>query len=175
MPLPPDSPLARLLAGPTRPGALVWIGLRPARKAAMVSTASARLVAGRGLEGDHYDGARNGPRQVTIVAAEDLGAIAGFLGEETAAPEQLRRNLVTRGINLLALKDRRFRIGEVVLQGSGECAPCGLMEITLGSGGYNAARGRGGITARVVEGGEVRVGNTLVRLDPDGETVQDLA
>jgi MOSC domain-containing protein YiiM len=171
---PPDSPFTRLLAGPMGPGALAWIGLRPARKAAMVNTVSARLIAGRGLGRDHYDGACNGPRQVTPVATEDRGAIAGFLGKETAAPEQLCRNLATRGIYLLALKDRRFRIGEVALQDSGECAPCGLMEITLGSGGYKAASGRCGITARVVEDGEARVGDTVVRLDPDGATAPDL-
>jgi MOSC domain-containing protein YiiM len=131
MPVAPGSPLARLLAGPVRLGAVAWIGLRPARKAAMVAPASARLVAGRGLEGDHYDSARNGPRQLTLVAVEDLAAIAAFLGQDAVAPGQLRRNLVTRGVNLMALKDRRFRIGDVVLQGSGECAPCGLMEITL--------------------------------------------
>lgn len=174
MPPAPDSPLARLLAGPVRTGALGWIGRRPARKAAMVAPVSARLIAGRGLEGDHYDSARNGPRQVTLVAAEDLAAIASFLGQDAVAPDRLRRNLVTHGVNLLALKDRRFRIGEAVLHGSGECAPCGLMEITLGPGGYNAVRGRGGITARVVEGGEIRLGDTIQRLDADGAERDDL-
>jgi MOSC domain-containing protein YiiM len=174
MPIDPDSPLGRLLAGPVRPGEVAWIGLRPARKAAMLEPPSARLVAGRGLEGDHYDTRRDGPRQVTLVAAEDIAAVAGFLGR-AAAPEQLRRNLVTRGINLLALKDRRFRIGEALLEGSGECAPCGLMEITLGPGGYNAVRGRGGITARVIEGGAVRIGDSVARIDPDGATRAELA
>jgi MOSC domain-containing protein YiiM len=77
------------------------------------------------------------------------------------APELLRRNLVTRGINLLALKDRRFRIGAALLEGSGECAPCSRMEETFGPGGYNAVRGHGGITARVIRGGTVRVGDPI--------------
>lgn len=174
MPPAPDSPLARLLAGPVRAGRLDWIGLRPARKAAAVSAKSARLVAGRGLDGDHYDSRRDGPRQVTLVAAEDLAAIASFLGQAAVAPDQLRRNLVTRGVNLLALKDRRFRIGEVVLQGSGECAPCGLMEITLGPGGFNAARGRGGITARVIAGGDIHLGDRIERLDADDAQPSEL-
>ena len=62
------------------------------------------------VEGDRYDTQRNGPRQVTLVAAEDLAAVAAFLGMREIAPELLRRNLVIRGINLLALKDRRFRV-----------------------------------------------------------------
>src|SRR5258708_35589156 len=155
----PDSPIGRLLAGPMRPGQLAWIGLRPARMAPVLSKASAILIAGRGIEGDHYDTKRNGPRQVTLIAIEGLAATAAFLGIAEIAPELLRRNLVTRGINLLAVKDRRFRVGAALLEGSGECAPCGRMESTLGPGGYNAVRGHGGITARIVEAGEVRVGD----------------
>jgi len=161
----PDSPLGRLLAGPVRPGQLAWIGLRPERKADMRVVEQATAIAGRGLDGDHYDTRRNGPRQITLVAAEDLAAMAAFLGAEAVSPQQLRRNLVTRGVNLLAIKDRRFRIGDALLEGAGECAPCGLMETLLGPGGYNAARGRGGILARVLEGGELRVGDPVTRVD----------
>jgi MOSC domain-containing protein YiiM len=72
---------------------------------------------------------------------------------------------VTEGINLLALKGRRFRVGEAVLETSGECHPCSRMEETLGVGGYNALRGHGGLTARVIKGGVIRVGDTVARLD----------
>jgi MOSC domain-containing protein YiiM len=164
--LSPQSPLARLLAGPVRAGEVAWIGLRQARLGPIVSVTSAVLVAARGLEGDRYDTRHNGPRQVTLIAAEDLAAIAAFLGLNDVAPELLRRNLVTRGINLIALKDRRFRIGSAVLAWSGECAPCSRMETNLGPGGYNAVRGRGGITARVIEGGEIRLGDPIERVQP---------
>lgn len=144
---------------------MAWIGLRPVRLGPMLAPTTAILVAGRGLEGDHYGSRRNGPRQVTLIAQEDVAAIAAFLGRVEVAPELLRRNLLTRGINLIALKDRRFRVGPVLLEGSGECAPCSRMETSLGAGGYNAVRGHGGITARVVEGGEVRLGDTVERVD----------
>lgn len=164
--LPTDSLIGRLLAGPMRPGRLEWIGLRPARRAAVEIRNSATLIAAHGLQGDRYRTERNGPRQVTLVAAEDLAAIAAFLGVPEVAPELLRRNLVIRGINLLALKDRRFRVGATLLEGSGECAPCSLMEEALGPGGYNAMRGHGGITARVIEGGDIIVGDMVARDDP---------
>jgi MOSC domain-containing protein YiiM len=96
---------------------------------------------------------------------EDLAAIAAFLGLAEVGPALVRRNFVTRGINLWALKDRRFRVGAALLEGSGDCTPCGFMEENLGPGGYNAVRGHGGITARVVEGGEIRVGDVVERVD----------
>jgi MOSC domain-containing protein YiiM len=77
----------------------------------------------------------------------------------------LRRNLVVRGLNLLALKGHRFRVGAALLEYSGECHPCSRMEETLGVGGYNAVRGQGGIIARVIEGGPVRLGDPVARQD----------
>ena len=84
---------------------------------------------------------------------------------ETLAPEVLRRNLVTRGINLLALKDRKFRIGDAVLEMTGECHPCSRLEETLGVGGYNATRGFGGTTAKVLARGRISIGDAVVRID----------
>jgi MOSC domain-containing protein YiiM len=157
----PVSALAALLASPVRAGVLTWIGLRPVRRGPLSEVASATLVTGQGLEGDHYETRTNGGRQVTLIAAEDLAAIASFLGRTSADPQLLRRNLVTRGINPLALKGKRFRIGAAVLETSGECAPCNRMQETLGPGGYNAVRGRGGITARVVAGGVITLGDAI--------------
>lgn len=161
---PPDgSPLARLLDGPMAPGRLLWIGLRPERRAPMQSVAEAVLEPGRGVMGDRWRGAATGARQVTLIAAEHLNAIAAFLGRDAVPPEDLRRNLVISGMNLLALKGRRFRLGAALLECSGECHPCSRMEEVLGPGGYNAVRGHGGITARVIEGNVIRPGNLLTR------------
>jgi hypothetical protein len=63
------------------------------------------------LIGDHYSGRPGGKRQVTLIQAEDLAAIASYLGREVT-PGDLRRNLVVSGINLRALKDRRFQVGQ---------------------------------------------------------------
>jgi MOSC domain-containing protein YiiM len=165
MPLNPASPLARLMAAPVRPGRVAWIGLRLARLAEMQVVGDAELEAGRGLAGDRYS-RLDGGRQVTLIQAESLAAIASHIGRSPVRPEELRRNILTEGINLLALKDRRFRIGEAVLETSGECHPCSRMEETLGVGGYNAVRGLGGITARVLQGGRIRIGDPVQRL-PD--------
>lgn len=163
MTFPAASPLARLLDAPMRPGRLVWIGLRPARRAPMVAVDQALLEPGRGLSGDRWRGAATGGRQVTLIAAEHLRAIAGFLGLDAVAPDRLRRNLVVEGVNLLALKGARFRIGAALLEHSGECHPCSRIEEEFGPGGYNAVRGHGGITARVIEGAAIRLGDRLLR------------
>ncbi|MFP6763287.1 MAG: MOSC domain-containing protein, partial [Planctomycetaceae bacterium] len=93
---------------------------------------------------------------------EHLPAVAAILGhEQSADPVMLRRNIVVSGISLLALKDQQFRIGEAVLEGTGPAAPCSRMEENLGPGGYNAMRGHGGITARVIAGGVLSVGTSV--------------
>ena len=115
-----------------------------------------------GLGGLTAGGLTPGKRQVTLIQAEHLPVIAALAGLETVAPEHLRRNVVVSGLALLALKDRRFRIEDVLLEGTGECHPCSRMEEAFGPGGYNAVRGHGGITARVLEGGLVEVGGLLV-------------
>ena len=69
------------------------------------------------------------------------------------------------GINLLALKDRTFSIGGTILEYSGLCVPCSNMEKALGPGGYNAMRGHGGITARIIRGGTIALRDVVSVLD----------
>ena len=145
-----------------RPGRLVWIGLRVARRGAIDSVDEAVLDPEQGLVGDRYSG-RTGNRQVTLIQAEHLPLIGGYLGGGAATPVQLRRNLVVAGLNLLAVREGRLRIGTALLQMTGPCHPCSRMEEELGPGGYNAVRGHGGLTARVLEGGTVKVGDAVER------------
>ena len=125
--LPPDSELARLFAQFPRAGRVEWIGVRPARAVSMEAVDAAEAVTGKGLVGDRYVGA-SGKRGITLIQAEHLPVIAALAGHERVAAATLRRNLVVAGIPLVALKDRRFRIGEVVLEGTGPCDPCSRME-----------------------------------------------
>jgi MOSC domain-containing protein YiiM len=161
--LPPDSELARLFAQFPRAGRVAWIGLRPARAVAMEAVDAAEAVTGKGLVGDRYIGA-SGKRGITLIQAEHLPVVAAWAGHERVAAATLRRNLVVAGIPLVALKDRRFRIGDVLLEGTGPCDPCSRMEEALGPGGYNAMRGHGGICARIVAGGVIRPGDRVEAL-----------
>jgi MOSC domain-containing protein YiiM len=160
---PPDSMLGQMMATLPRPGRVQWIGLRPARDVAMVEAARAFATAGKGLDGDRY-ASGSGKRGITLIQAEHLPAIASLAGWASVPPALLRRNLVVSGLPIMALKGRRFRIGEVVLEGTGDCDPCSRMEQALGAGGYNAMRGHGGLCARILEGGWLARGDAVQAL-----------
>lgn len=146
-----------------RQGGVAWIGIRPIRQKPLRPLETVQAVEALGLEGDHY-ASPGGKRQVTLIQAEHLVTVAGLLGLDTVTPEQLRRNIVVSGINLLALKGKQFRIGEALLEYTGTCDPCSRMESNLGRGGYNAMRGHGGLCARIVEGGTFGLGDALEAL-----------
>ena len=171
------TPAADGLRGLTRrfahAGRLDAVWLRPSRDVAMRGVDEVEAVAGQGLLGDRSAvraGARpgGGKRQVTLIQAEHLPVIAALLRRPSLDPALLRRNLVVSGLNLLAarslFRDQRLRLqigAEVVLEVTGPCEPCSKMEAVLGHGGFNAMRGHGGVTARVVAGGQLHVGDTL--------------
>ena len=156
-----------------RPGCLDRIYLRSIRRVAPTEVQAAMALVRQGLEGDHTAkrlprASVDGKRQVTLIQAEHLPAIAALAGLARVDPLLLRRNLVISGLNLLAakslFKDRPLvlRIGaSVVLQVTGPCEPCSRMEEVLGRGGYNAMRGHGGVTAQVLVGGALTVGDDV--------------
>lgn len=149
--------IASLISRHAKDGRLDWIGLRPVRLEPVEPVARG-VVTEDGLQGDH---GRAGKRAVTLIQAEHLPVIAALVGREAVDPTLLRRNLVISGINLAALRGRPVRIGDVVLQITGPCAPCSRMEAALGHGGYNAMRGHGGWCADVVRPGEFALGDPV--------------
>ena len=104
-------------------GEVVWIGLRPEKKAAIKTVSTVVADNQIGLVGDRYAG-RSGKRQVTLMQAEHLDVVANCLGIETIHPEVFRRNILVKGINLLALKNKQFLIGHAILEMTGLCHPC---------------------------------------------------
>ncbi len=112
-----------------------------------------------GLAGDHC--AAPGKRAVTLLQAEHLPVVAALARAPGLGFADLRRNLAVAEINLLALRGRTVRIGTARLEITGPCAPCSRMEEALSPGGYSAMRGHGGVTARVLAAGTVRLGDPV--------------
>lgn len=166
--------LRSLTARFPRSGRLQAIVLRPARGEPAVQVAQAEVLAQRGLQGDRAaarlprPGAAGGKRQITLLQAEHLPLIATWTGHARIDPTTLRRNLVVSGLNLLAARSLfadqplLLRIGtQVRLELTGPCDPCSKMEAELGPGAYNAMRGHGGLTARVLAGGPIALGDEV--------------
>lgn len=138
----------------------------------MISLDAVAVSSASGLAGDRYHG-RTGQRHVTLLQAEHLAVIASCSAREVVKPEDLRRNLIVSGINLLALKNKVITVGDVQLEVTGLCHPCSRMEETLGAGGYNAMRGHGGVTARVLTDGAIRIGDVVKVMSQDSFVADD--
>ena len=155
-------PLHERLLDVPQVGKVSWIGVRSEHGAQLTELSEVAALEQRGLSGDvAVRGRPGGNRQVTLFQTEHLAVLTAFVAANVR-PEQLRRNLLIAGVNLIALAKLEFRIGsDVVLLGTGACAPCSKMDASLGPGGFQAMRGHGGITAKVLRGGVIRLGDRV--------------
>jgi MOSC domain-containing protein YiiM len=150
-------------------GELVGIHVAVGRGKPMQTLAKAELVSGKGIAGDRYAEKRgfyssrpaaDGGRELTLFEAEVLDALARECAIELA-PHEHRRNLTTRGIGLDALIGQRFRVGATLCQGVRRCTPCAYLQGLTGKPVFVPLANRGGLRARVLEGGTVRVGDPI--------------
>ena len=152
--------LQELIASVPQIGEVRWIGVRPAQEAPMLEIDAVEARRDAGLTGDHSRPSASNTRQVTLIQWEHLDVISALLGKPISALD-LRRNIAISGINLFSLKNRRFRLGQAILETTGWCQPCARLEARLGTGAFQAVRGHGGITARVVQSGIIRLQDQL--------------
>ncbi len=149
-------------------GVVFKLYMAAAAGAPMEAVASVRAVPGRGLEGDRYFDGRGsfsrweGPRrEVTLIAEEALEAMAREAGV-VLPPEASRRNVLVRGVPLNDLVGQTFRVGAVRMQGLLLSQPCKyLVRVTGEPGVLKGLVNRGGLRARLLDEGVLRVGDAV--------------
>jgi MOSC domain-containing protein YiiM len=115
-------------------------------------------VANRGLRGSAD---QNGRRQITIISQERWAMVQHQLA--TPLDPSLRRaNLMISGIDLMASRGKRLRIGPALVEIWGETRPCRLMD-EAHAGLRDALRPdwSGGVFGIILEGGDVQVGDAV--------------
>ena len=136
---------------------------RPAEAHAILEVSEARCVAGRGIEGDRFfDFKESYKGQITFFAWEVYQSLCGEFGVENIPPSVFRRNAITRGVDLNTLIGQPFEIQGVRFEGSEECRPCYWMDEAFHAGAEERMRGRGGLRARILTDGVLRVTAGLV-------------
>ena len=144
--------------------------IAPEREGAMTRVDRAAARAGRGLEGDRYfehrgtfSNAYGRGHDLTVIEAEALDGLELPAGK--LAPEEARRNILSRGIDLNALVGEHFKIGEVECFGQRLCEPCSHLErLTTQAGKAGTLRGlihKGGLRVDVLTDGEIGVGDRI--------------
>ena len=151
-------------------GTVLALTTPPADGAELISQDTVTLVAGAqgGIEGDRHIGRR---RAVTVVCTGELAAAAIEHGVDSLDAIATRRNIVVDLDELPRQHGTRFTIGGTELEVWRDCAPCNLMDGFFGDGAQHALRNRCGISATVINGGVVNVGDPIhfINRENDGK------
>lgn len=146
-------------------GTVAHIFIAADRGAPMRSVRSAFATPGAGLGGDRYAERRHRKgqdRDITLIEMENILAFREATGLELE-PDGPRRNVVTIGVRLNDLCGLQFRIGHVIVEALELCEPCKLFQKRTHPQALSFFAGRGGLRGRVLEAGQIQVGDALRR------------
>jgi MOSC domain-containing protein YiiM len=123
-----------------------------------LSVSEVECVAGRGLRDDRFfDYKENYKGQVTFFAEEVHEALCDALSVHDKPGSAYRRNILTRDVDLNTLIACEFEVQGVRFLGASECSPCQWMDQALAPGAEAFLKGRGGLRARILTSGTLRV------------------
>lgn len=124
-----------------------------------------KLVAGKGVEKDRFfEYQENYKGQITFFDWSVYELVRDEVVKGELSPAAFRRNVVMVGVDLNVLIGKHFRIGELEFTGSCECAPCFWMDEACADGAHEFLKGRGGLRARIIKGGILRLGNAELEI-----------
>ncbi len=131
---------------------IIHLQLKPAESAPMKPVQSAMAITDYGLKDDANAG--HPKRQVLIIERELLDEFQLPVGD-------VRENITVQGIQLAGMAaGTRVRVGNVLLEATLDCAPCQFIEDKR-PGLRAAMQGKRGTLFKVVEGGEIKVGDAI--------------
>lgn len=147
-------------------GRLAGIARHDRPKGPMETIDRVTVTAAEGVHGDFRGGlAATKPGRKRQVSLIEVDCVTAAMAEAGAVLDwsDCRRNLLVRDLHLPRVEGTRVRIGEgLLLEITGECEPCERMDAL--HEGLRAALTpdwRGGFLARVIEDGEIAVGDTI--------------
>lgn len=124
-------------------------------------------VAGRGIRGDRYfDHKENYKGQITFFDYEVYDSVKAEFDLPDLEASAFRRNVLVRGVPLLELIGKSFSIQGVEFEGVEEAAPCYWMNEACAEGVHEFLKGKGGLRARIVSGGELSRGAATLAVLP---------
>ncbi len=131
---------------------------KPADEHPIVAVTEMECVAGRGLRGDRFfDYKPDYKGQITFFSAEIYDELCVLLDTWDRPPSVFRRNAITRGTDLNTLIGKPFTLQGITFEGTAECSPCYWMDQAFAPGAEAALKGRGGLRARILTDGWLRV------------------
>ncbi len=131
---------------------------KPAGEHETISVPSVECIAGQGLQDDRFFGYKEDYKgQVTFFAWEVYEDLCRNFSVNDKEPGVFRRNVLTRGVDLNGLIGKEFEIQGITFAGMAECSPCPWMDAAFCEGAEKALKGRGGLRARILTGGVLRV------------------
>ncbi|MDO8545684.1 MAG: molybdenum cofactor biosysynthesis protein [Opitutaceae bacterium] len=131
----------------------------PAGSHPTIALPAVNCRAGRGLEGDRFNGYRpdyNG--QVTFFAWDTYEGVKCAFDVPALRPDAFRRNVIVEGAHLNSLIGSRFTLGGIEFEGICESKPCYWMNTAVAPGAEDWLNGRGGLRAKILTDGVLRCG-----------------
>jgi len=145
---------------------------KPAGTHPTISVSKIECVAGKGLFGDRFFGFKDNYKgQVTFFSHEVFDEVCRKLNVDGKSPGVTRRNIVTVGVDLNSLVGKKFVIQGVEFEGVCECSPCHWMNEAVAPGAEALLHGRGGLRARILTDGVLRVSADQVSNRANGTDV----
>ncbi len=134
-------------------GTIVGLFIASGKGVPMQARQSVTAITGVGLEGD-WHARPESKRQVLLMDEETLS-------EFGLPPGRIRENITTRGIDLKSLeRGTPLRVGNAIFEITLPCTPCEFID-EIRPGLREKMMGQRGMLARVVQGGEIKIGDVV--------------